>query len=597
MFRKIRFWIPGVLVAAMVCLFSGAGTLQASWQQWEGMPTRSHPFWWAQISFTQPHNVPWGESVFQKLAQSGMNGVEINMDWTALEPRKGRYDFHILDRYLAEAAKAHLKIYFLFWESRGPGCPPPWLTARDISSDGVKASEPPWWGAASRKAYFDYVAHTIDHVNNNPGFGGVYPAYGWLDSEWGPMPKGSHGVTGYAPADIKAFYRWLPRTYKTIANFNRLWHTSYKSWSDVPVGRPGDPMFALYQRFRQYSAEEGFGAVTRLVREHTKHTLIFSWGGGIDGKIGPTVQGNGPDMFFRLAKKYHVIVNFDCSNAAGIAMVFSGLGRHYHVPMINEWTPWRPPDLRPEIPQWLAHIGLFAPYEVGEDFFIYPPPARKFGFADGWKAYCKWRPTLTKVIQGVAPVQPVAVIVPLRKISLSTNLNAYPNLKADLAHFWRRYHVLPDYISDDLVARKTVSLDHYRAVVDLGNEVSSLPELKSYARNHPVLKTLAEAVPYLHPYVTVTPRHDHLEVVPTVEGSTVWLAVANRSLHPYAGTVSFDPAAFKLHSAPSYSLTNARTGQTVASNRNARGDIAWSVDMRQGGLEILKLNLGHAAAK
>ena len=61
--------------------------------------------------------------------------------------------------------------------------------------------------------------------------------------------------------------------------------------------------------------------------------------------------------------------------------------------------------------------------------------------------------------------------------------------------------------------------------------------------------------------------------------------------------MSFDPAAFKLHSAPSYSLTNARTGQTVASNRNARGDIAWSVDMRQGGLEILKLNLGHAAAK
>ena len=560
------------------------------------MPSRSHPFWWAQIGFTKPHNIPWGESVFEKLAQSGMNGVEINMDWTALEPQKGRYDFHILDRYLADAAKAHLKIYFLFWESLGQGNPPSWLTARDISSDGFKALEPPWWGKASRKAYFDYVARTIDHVKNNPGFGGVYPAYGWLDSEWGPMPKGSHGVTGYAPADIREFYRWLPRTYKTIANFNHVWHTSYKSWSDVPVGRPGDPMFPLYQRFRQYSAEEGFGAVTRLVREHTNRTLIFSWGGGIDGTIGPTVQGNDPDMFFRLAQKYHVIINLDDSDTAGLALLFGGLARHYRVPLINEWTPWRK-DLRPEVPQWLGHIGLDAPFEVGDDFFIYPPPAKRPGFVDGWNGYREWHATLAKVIQGVAPVQPVAVIVPLRKISLSTNLNAYPNLTQELAHFWRHYHVLPDYISDELVARRAVNLGHYRAVVDLGNEVATLPALKTYAEKHPVLKTLDQAVPYLHPYVTITPRHDHLEVVPTVEGSTVWLTLANRSLHPYAGTVRFDPAAINLRSTASFSLKNAKTGQPVHATRSAAGDIEWRVDLPLGGFEVVRLNLENSGAK
>src|SRR5665213_44272 len=223
------------------------------------------PFWWAQIDFTKPKNVPWDESDFATLAQRGMNGVEINMLWAEIEPQKDHYDFKLLDRYMAEAAQAHLKIYLLFWESEVQGRnPAPWITAHDVSSDGVPAKEPPWWDEASRKAYFDYVAHTIDHVKASPGFGGVYASYGWLDSEWAMPPNGSHGVTGYAPADIREFYRWLPRTYKTIASFNHRWHTSFHNWSDVPAAKPGDPLFPVYQRFRLYSVAEGFDAISHL---------------------------------------------------------------------------------------------------------------------------------------------------------------------------------------------------------------------------------------------------------------------------------------------------------------------------------------------
>lgn len=46
-----------------------------------------------------------------------MNRVEINLDWADIEPQDGAYDFRLLNRYMAEAAKAHLKIYLLFWES------------------------------------------------------------------------------------------------------------------------------------------------------------------------------------------------------------------------------------------------------------------------------------------------------------------------------------------------------------------------------------------------------------------------------------------------------------------------------------------------
>lgn len=599
MFKRKELLVFAVLALALIVLYPVVGTSKGSpgfRKDWPGIPSPGHPFWWAQIGYTKPHNIPWDDADFAKLAKSGMNGVEINMDWGAIEPQKGHYNFQLLDRYMAEAAKSHLKIYLLFWESLGQGNPPPWLTARDVSSDGVKALEPPWWGTASRKAYFDYVGRTIDNVKTSPGFGGVYAAYGWLDSEWGPTPKGSHGVTGYAPADIRAFYRWLPRKYKTLAKFNRRWHTSYRAWSDVPVGRPGDAWFALYQRFRQYSAEEGFGAVSAVVRAHTNATLLYSWGGGICANIGPEVQGNGPDMFFRLARKYHAIVNLDDSNTTGLALLFGTMGRDYGVPLLNEWTPWHK-DLQPEVPEWLGHIGLDAPYEVGEDFFIYPPPPQRSGFVDGWNAYREWHPILTKVIQGVTPSQPVAVIVPLHKISVSTNLNDFPNLTQELGDFWRQYHLMPHFVSDGEVARGIVHLGQFRAVVDLGNEVNTLPPLRAYARKHPVLKTLAQLASYAHPYVTMEPRYNLLEVVPTVEGSKVWLTLANRSMEPYAGTVRFDPGAFGLHSTASFNLESAKTGQSIPATRSADGDIQWRVDMPRAGFEVLQLNLSKSAAK
>ena len=182
--RKYLPFLGTVIVAlAMLCPVARAATLSQGTSRASVPDVQNYdaPFWWAQIDFTKPHNVPWDESDFATLAQSGVNGVEINMLWADIEPQKDRYDFKLLDRYMAEAAKAHLKIYPLFWESlwqedQGKN-PPPWITARDVSSDGFAAQEPPWWDNASRKAYFDYVAHTIDHVKVSPGFGGVYASY------------------------------------------------------------------------------------------------------------------------------------------------------------------------------------------------------------------------------------------------------------------------------------------------------------------------------------------------------------------------------------------------------------------------------------
>jgi hypothetical protein len=553
-----------------------------------------------QIKFTKPDNVPWDLSDFAALAHRGINRVEINLNWGDIEPQKGQYDFRFLDSYLADTAQAHIKLIPIFWESvwaakQGKN-PPNWLTARDLSSDGKASQQPPWWDKDSRQAYFDYVAHTIDRIRMSPGFGGVFADYGWLDAMWGPDRGDMHGPVGYAPADVQAFHRWLPQTYKTLAAFNQRWGTSYKSWTEIPAAKPGDDLFKVYQAFRHFSVEQAYGQLSRLVRRHTNAPLYYYWGGGLSGRGGPAVLGNDPDTLFRLAKRYHATVVEDDAENSGIALLFGDLARDYQVPLLQEWTP-RKIGLLPEIPQWLGHIALGPPFEVGEDFFIYPPPPNRSGWAVAWSAYQNWHAPLAKLIQGKTLEQPVAILVPTQKIALSSNLNAYHALSEQLTDFWRHNYVLPHFITDQEVADGLVNLQQFRAVVDLGNERSDLPALKRYAANQPVLTTLDQALPYLKPYLSVSPPTTSLEAVPVVNGLSVWLTLSNcDEKQAYSGMITFDPVVAGLHST-SFSIKDVKTGNTVPAIQSYDGKVQWHLDLPSAAIRVLQISLSKQSSR
>ena len=142
------------------------------------IPSPGNPYWWVQIDYLkagegQAASTPWTDADFAAFAKAGMNGVEINLVWGSIEPHRGEYDFALLDGYLASAAKAHIKLYLIFWQSvwgedphkiSGKN-PPLWVTSRDLTSAGAPANEPSWWDKDSRQAYFDYIGRTIEHVN------------------------------------------------------------------------------------------------------------------------------------------------------------------------------------------------------------------------------------------------------------------------------------------------------------------------------------------------------------------------------------------------------------------------------------------------
>ena len=583
-----------------------SGTLQVIAHA-SAIPSPRNPYWWVQVDYLKPGkgstpSAPWADSDFTALSQWGINGVEINLMWGSIEPRRGEFDFALLDRYLAAAAQAHIQLFPIFWESVWGEAPPKvvgknppqWITARDLTSDGVAALEPPWWDKDSRQAYFDYVARTIEHLDGKPGFGGIFANYGWLDAMWGPRPKDSKGLTGYARADIQAFYQWLPQTYGTLAAFNQRWHTSFDDWKRIPAARPGEPLFAVYQGFRYQSVVQAYDELSRVVRARTKAPMLYYWGGHISGRIGPGALGNDPDLFFKAAQRYHAIVVLDDANETGINLLFGSMARSYHVPLLQEWTPLSK-GLREESAQWLGHLGMGSPFEVGIDFFIYPPPDQP-DYIYAWSQYRDWHATLAQ-IKGQTPEQPVAVLMPTMKIATGPDLEIFPDLNHQIRDFWRLHHVLPHFITDQQVEDGAVKLEQFKAIIDLGNERADLPALRAYAGKHPVLDNLEQMVPLLRPYVTLDPAFEFLEVMPVVDGTSVWLTLANCSGDKaYSGSISFDPQAVGLKST-AFDVKMVKSGELVPATRPADGKTQWRISLPPAGFAVVRLTPRQSTKK
>lgn len=291
---------------------------------------------YATVTFTAVNATqPWSVATFAQMAAKGIHRAEINMEWAAVEPAPGHFDFSVLDGDLSNAAKAGVKVIPIFWYSVWRGNPAPWITEYDVGSDGAVSAVPAWWSSVNQQAYFTYVKDTVAHIKKSPGFGGAFLDYGWLDYMWGPAPGGS-GVNGYAPADVATYHQWLPTRYGSLTAFNRQYRTSYTAWDQVPAAKPGQALFAVYQQFRDWSVSQTYSQLSAIYRKETAAPLYYYWGGGFDG-FGTAF--NLPDTFFAVAEKYHGTVVLDDANNTGLAIAFNSLARAYGVPLMEEWTP------------------------------------------------------------------------------------------------------------------------------------------------------------------------------------------------------------------------------------------------------------------
>ncbi len=526
----------------------------------------------------------WPLKTFLHLAAQGVHYAELNMSWAAVEPASNHFDFRLLDQTLSNAAKADVRIIPIFWYSAWPGSPAPWITRMDVGSSGAESSVPVWWSHFNRRAYFKYITTAIGHIKNNPGFGGAFLNFGWLDYMWGP-PPGGKGVNGYARQDITEFHRWLPGHYLSLAAFNRRFKSDFALWKDVPAQGPGKPLFSAYQHFRNWSVMETYGRLASLVRRETSAPLYYYWGGGYNGA---GVGFNIPDSFFQMARRYHVSVCEDCADRTGLMLLFGSLARAYKVPLLEEWTPHG--GLRAEIPQFLGHYGFEMPFNAGMDFFMYGGGRE---FKVGYPPYVRWIPVLRQ-IHGVYPRQPVAVYLSFRPVfKKPTSLAGTATRLADI---WRKLHLAFTVVTDREIKAGVAKLDQFRAVYPLNRQDS--PVLRAYAAHGGrVVQHAAELCHYAPRYLTLSPASDNLEAVPTFDrlARSVWLTLSAWQFSKgYNGTVTFHLKGLGLPPGQ-YHVVNMANGAVIASVNGNGLDVP--LHIKPGHLMVWRISPGPPPAR
>lgn len=534
--------------------------------------TPAAAIWSTQMQFTDPSGAPWSTDAFAALKSDGMNTVEVNLAWNTLEPTRGSFDFSILDAELAHAAAAGIKLVPIFWQSVWGGNPAQWITSREVTNTGAQGSSPAWWDLSEQQDYFDYVTSTVAHIKGAVAYGGSILDYGSLDAQW----HDPAGYGGYAPADVAEFHRWLPGEYGTLAKFNAKFHTSYVSWDDVPSAQPGDAVFPAFQEFRVWSVEDTYGRLTGAVRKLSSGPLFYYYGGHLGNARD---YANLPDIFFRLARTYHVTIIEDAADSTGLGLLFGSLAQSYGVPLMQEWTA-RASGLQAEAGQWLVHYGFGEPNAAGEDFFIHDGTDKD---KIGYPIYTRWLPYL-KDLNGSYPRQPVALYVSFASAHGDPNAIDDSAVENEIAADWSDAQTGFTVVTDEEVEHHIVDLSQFQAVLPMNGTDTYLQQ---YAANGGHLLTSPDQLgKYAQPYAKVTASH-LIETVPTVapdrKSAAIMIAEVNQ-FYDYSGSVTVQTRGLGLKTGP-YHLVDKTNGAVLPQKAVSGGICAplqlASADMRE----------------
>ncbi len=453
--------------ATGLALWSIGGSVQAT----AAPPTASNhnPQWFVQALVYKGNNTSqtWTLSTFQRFAKEGITGVEVNLDWAAIEPKPGVFNFTVLQKYLQYCQETHLKLIPIFWEyipwyTDTPG----WLPGgTELTNTGAPASEPAFWSARANQAYFTFVGKTVAALTKSPAFGGAYIDYGWNDAGYGPTTS---GFAGYAPQDVAMFHHWLAQNYSSITALNSALGTKYQSFAAVPAFAPGQANFSVYQRFRFWSYQTLLGQTLAVARKATTKPLLIYWGGGISD-VG--MLANPPDVLFKLAKQYHAIVNLDNADHTSFASLFGYLSQSYQVPLLEEWSPTE--GTHTQLAHWMGHYPLEGAYRYGFDYFMYggtgqQPPF----FANTYPSYLAWHSALAQV-RGAQPQFSTGIMLGYDQL-LHNNTGA--GLNGDtfkLADYLRSVRPAANIFTDLSVLNGAVSLSRFHTIVDWNSDLDS----------------------------------------------------------------------------------------------------------------------------
>ena len=182
----------------------------------------------------------WGRDL-SNMARLGFEFTHFGeFAWAQLEPSEGRFDFAWLDRAVALAAAAGLKVILC----TPTPCPPAWLGEKHpeiylVGGDGRRMEHGTRAnGSLANEVFLRYARRIVEELGRR--YGRDPRVWGWqLDNEpWGPPD--------YSPSARRAFQAWLERKYGTVGRMNEawggaFWSTAYDSFAQVLI--PNETLF------------------------------------------------------------------------------------------------------------------------------------------------------------------------------------------------------------------------------------------------------------------------------------------------------------------------------------------------------------------
>ncbi len=464
--QGVKGLVIGTVATGLALGSTGAG-VQATSSSTNA--TNHKPQWLVQALVTKKNGSPWTLSTFQRFAKEGITGVEVNLNWGAIEPKPGVFNFTILQKYLQYCQETHLKLIPIFWEYilwQNYKDTPAWLPGgTEITSSGAPAVEPAFWSQRAFSDYSGFVSKTVSTLSRSSAFGGAYIGYGWNDAGYGPTVS---GIAGYAPQDVAMFHHWLAQNYASIAAFNTALGTNYSSFEAVPAFVPGQKHFSIYQKFRLWSYDTLLGRVLGLARKATSKPLYIYWGGGITSA---GMLGNLPDSVFQLAQRYHAVVNIDNASHTSFATLFGYLSQSYHVPLLEEWSPTQ--GTPTQFVQWLGHYPLEGAYRDGVDYFLYGGTGNQpWFFANTYPNYLAWHSALAQV-RGSQPQYSVGIMLGYDQILHNNFASGLNGDTVQLANYLRAERPAANVFTDLSVLNGAVSLSRFHTIIDWNGDLET----------------------------------------------------------------------------------------------------------------------------
>lgn len=292
-------------------------------------------------------NFAWGADIdaatssacFAELRQNGGNFVNLFVSWGHIETEPGKYDFAVVDRAIAAARRAHLRIEITFWTTEREF--PEWVRSEVMLDKDQKAGQRlslSYYAPTGRQAYMKLIRTIVERYKANDDVVGYqFAALGWGDGFFATPNHGSStpNIYDYSSWSQTAFQHYVRDILQlTLAQASQRYELTLGSWDDLkePVYQQGidvRPLWWDFQNFRCWTVENMWDEICRNIRScDSRKKIELMYGGNLEAT---GLIGNDYDAGARIARKYQASIHNTCYEGYSVAPLLGTYTREWGI--------------------------------------------------------------------------------------------------------------------------------------------------------------------------------------------------------------------------------------------------------------------------